>query len=216
MNDNMKIYDAVRTAPPTALRQITAGRLKGKSDINPMWRIKALTEQFGPCGIGWKYTIEKLWTEQGAGGEIAAFALINVYIKQGEKWSEPIPGIGGNSFVTKETKGMYTNDECYKMALTDAISVACKSLGFAADVYWQSDCTKYDQNNRTQEETVSEESLNAFYALGKRKGYDQNRIAEWAKQNMGNFPEKLTQKQLDPLINAMKKWPDYDPKNTQC
>ena len=29
---------------------------------------------------------------------------------------------------------MYTSDECYKMALTDALSVACKALGVAADV----------------------------------------------------------------------------------
>lgn len=31
-----------------------AGKLKGKTDINPMWRIKVLTETFGPCGEGWK------------------------------------------------------------------------------------------------------------------------------------------------------------------
>lgn len=104
MSDNMTLYNAVRTPPPEALREIKAGRLAGKSDINPMWRIKALTEQFGPCGEGWKYTIERLWTEQGANGEIAAFALINLYHKIGEGWSEPIPGIGGNSFVAKEKK----------------------------------------------------------------------------------------------------------------
>lgn len=133
MSDNMTLYNAVRTPPPEALREIKAGRLAGKSDINPMWRIKALTEQFGPCGEGWKYTIERLWTEQGANGEIAAFALINLYHRIGEGWSEPIPGIGGNSFVAKEKSGMYTSDECYKMALTDALSVACKALGVAAD-----------------------------------------------------------------------------------
>ena len=29
------------------------------------------------------------------------------------------------------------------MALTDAISVACKALGFAANIYWDNDKTKY-------------------------------------------------------------------------
>lgn len=52
MSDNMRIYDAVRAVPEEAKRAITAGRLKGKTDINPMWRIKALTELFGPCGDG--------------------------------------------------------------------------------------------------------------------------------------------------------------------
>ena len=53
MSDNMRIYNAVRAVPEEAKRAITAGRLKGKTDINPMWRIKALTELFGPCGDGW-------------------------------------------------------------------------------------------------------------------------------------------------------------------
>ena len=52
--ENMAIYEAVRKAPDNALKAIQAGRLKGKTDINPMWRIKALTEQFGPVGFGWK------------------------------------------------------------------------------------------------------------------------------------------------------------------
>lgn len=121
MSDNMNLYNSVRTPPPEALREIKAGRLAGKSDINPMWRIKALTEQFGPCGEGWKYTIEKLWTEQGANGEIAAFALINLYYRIEGQWSDPVPGIGGNSFVAKEKSGLYTSDECYKMAFTDAL-----------------------------------------------------------------------------------------------
>ena len=38
---------------------------------------------------------------------------------------------------------MYTSDECYKMALTDAISVACRALGVGADVYWEADRSKY-------------------------------------------------------------------------
>ena len=44
--DNMEIYEKVRSVPENAKRKIEAGRLKGKTDINPMWRIKTLTEQF--------------------------------------------------------------------------------------------------------------------------------------------------------------------------
>lgn len=143
MNDNLKVYEAVRTVPANALREIQAGRLKGKSDINPMWRLKTLTEQFGPCGIGWKYIVTKQWLEQGANSEQSAFVNIELYIKDGEQWSEAIPGTGGSMFVASERNGLYTSDECYKMALTDAISVACKALGFGADVYWNADTTKY-------------------------------------------------------------------------
>ena len=59
MEDNLKIYNAVKKVPKEAQRPITGGRLKGKTEINPMWRIKALTEQFGPCGIGWYYDVTR-------------------------------------------------------------------------------------------------------------------------------------------------------------
>lgn len=143
--ENLAIYNAVRIVPDSAKRQIGAGRLKGKTDINPMWRLKTLTEQFGPCGIGWKYVITDKRLEQGANGEVAAFLDIDLFVKVDGAWSDAIPGTGGSAFVAKEKNGPYTSDECFKMALTDAISVACKALGFGADVYWEADRSKYDK-----------------------------------------------------------------------
>lgn len=140
--NNMDIYDQVRQCPQDALKPIQAGRLKGKSDINPMWRIKMLTQLFGAAGIGWYYTIDKQWME-ACGDEIAAFVNISLYIRVNNEWSKPIQGTGGSMFAAKEKNGIYVSDEAYKMALTDAISVACKALGFAADVYWNTDSTKY-------------------------------------------------------------------------
>ncbi|MDY5942004.1 MAG: hypothetical protein SPJ28_00335 [Oscillospiraceae bacterium] len=143
--ENLAIYNAVRSVPDSAKRQIGAGRLKGKTDINPMWRLKTLTEQFGPCGIGWKYVITDKRLEQGANGEVAAFLDIDLFVKVDGAWSDAIPGTGGSAFVAREKSGLYTSDECFKMALTDAISVACKALGFGADVYWEADRSKYDK-----------------------------------------------------------------------
>lgn len=143
--DNLQIYNAVRAVPPEAQKAITGGRLKGMTDINPMWRIKALTEHFGLCGIGWKTEIVKCWTEPVVNNEIAAFMQINLYVKVGGQWSDPIPGTGGSSLVSNEKNGPYMSDECYKMAYTDAISVSCKMLGFGADIYWEKDKTKYDK-----------------------------------------------------------------------
>ena len=143
--ENLAIYNAVRSVPDSAKRQIGAGRLKGKTDINPMWRLKTLTEQFGPCGIGWKYVITGKRLEQGANGEVAAFLDIDLFVRVDGAWSDAIPGTGGSAFVAKEKNGSYTSDECFKMALTDAISVACKALGFGADVYWEADRSKYDK-----------------------------------------------------------------------
>lgn len=157
---NMEIYNAVRTVPENAKKPIYAGRLKGMTDINPMWRIQALTEQFGPVGIGWYYKTVRKWVEEGADGVKCAFVDIELYIKHNNEWSMPIEGTGGNSFVAKEKSGLYTSDEAFKMALTDAISVACKALGFGADVYWQAGRSKYNSTptgNGTQSKAPSQE-----------------------------------------------------------
>ena len=142
--ENMEIYKALCTPPKEALSLITGGRLKGLTDISPMWRIQALTAQFGPCGVGWKYETVEMWTEPGANGEIAAFCSIKLYIKVDGVWSDPIPGTGGSMLVSKERNGLYTDDDCYKKAQTDAISVACKALGVGGDVYMGKDPSKYN------------------------------------------------------------------------
>lgn len=141
---NMTLYDSFRKVPEEAKKKITGGRLNGFTDINPMWRIKKLTEQFGACGIGWYYDITETNLEKGANDEVAAFVKINLFVKHDSEWSNPIQGIGGSMFVSKEKNGMYTSDECLKMALTDAISTSCKALGIGADVYFEKDKTKYD------------------------------------------------------------------------
>lgn len=141
--ENMQIYDAVKTVPAEARKQIQAGRLKGFTDINPMWRIRVLTEQFGPCGFGWYYTIEREWLEPTQTGEVAAFVRINLFVKVEGEWSQPIVGVGGSAFVANERSGARMSDEAFKMAQTDALSVACKNLGIGAEVYWAAGETKY-------------------------------------------------------------------------
>jgi len=135
MEGMMEIWKKFNRPPETALKSIQAGRLKGKSDINPQWRYQAMTEVFGPCGIGWKYTIDSLWTVPASDNQHFAFANISLYIKQGYEWSEPIPANGGSIMVAKESSGMHSNDEAYKMAITDALGTAMKMLGVAAEIY---------------------------------------------------------------------------------
>ncbi|MDD7511028.1 MAG: hypothetical protein PUK21_01400 [Peptostreptococcaceae bacterium] len=156
MLDNLTLYNQVREVPKQAQKMIRGGRLNGMTDINPMWRIKTLTEQFGVCGVGWRYNIKKTWTEKVTDEEITANIEIELFIKVDGEWSEPIVGLGGSMLSTKQKNGIYVNDECYKMALTDAISVACKALGFGADIYWQSDNTKYNDNKKTHAEPKQE------------------------------------------------------------
>lgn len=156
--ENMSIYDKVRNCPPEALRPIQAGKLKGKSDINPMWRIKILTELFGPCGVGWRTEEETFWTTPGANGEVIAWCSLKLRYADTEsgEWSDPVFGIGGSMLVDTQKGNLTSNDDGFKMAHTDAISVACKALGIAADVYWNADATKYTAATKEPDPPICE------------------------------------------------------------
>lgn len=162
--ENTKIYEQLRAVPENAKKPITAGRLKNMTNISPMWRIKRLTEVFGPCGIGWKPEISDKRTEEGADGQKIAIVDINLYIRNGEQWSDPIPGTGGSMLVANETKGPYTSDEAFKMAYTDAISVAAKMLGLGADVYYREDLENFSENTKYDKDDLSSHNVLAVRA----------------------------------------------------
>lgn len=133
--ENLEIYRRMSEPPKSALKTIGGGKLKGMTDINPQWRYKVMTENFGIVGIGWKYTIDKTWLETAANGEIIANAQVSVFVKQDGEWSDPIVGVGGSKLVARERDGLASNDEAFKMAVTDAFSTSLKMLGVAAAIY---------------------------------------------------------------------------------
>lgn len=143
--ENLELYNFWKKVPDNAQRTIQGGNLNGKTDINPQWRIEVLTQKFGPVGFGWVTEIIEHWDDVATIGntvERVAWVRINLRVCVDGKWSQPIEGIGGSKYAGKG-RGSELNDEAFKMAETDAISVACKKLGIGADVYWNKDATKY-------------------------------------------------------------------------
>ena len=212
--DNMKLYNMGREVPSEAKKSISAGRLKGMTDINPMWRIKRLTEMFGACGIGWWYEItDKQIVCDETTKQKAAFVDILLFYKDPDsgKDSHGIPGTGGSSFVAQESKGAYLSDECFKMALTDAISVAAKALGIGADVYFDKDRTKYSGQEEPQQikmETV-EDAANYVLNFGKYSGKTlgevlktDSKYAEWLYDNEKTDP--AIKKGIEILLQAVR------------
>ena len=152
---NLGIWDKLKDVPASAQKKIAAGRLKGFTDISPQWRYHITTETFGPIGIGWKYTIDRQWIEEGSYEQKTAFTNISLFVKQEDgEWSDAIPGTGGSMYIAEENKTdyntkekykyLYTSDEAFKMSLTDALSVALKMLGVGAVIYSSgNDYSKY-------------------------------------------------------------------------
>ena len=142
--ENMRYYNQGREVPANAQKSFSNGRFTG-TDINPMWRIKKLTEMFGPAGIGWYTEVTRQDTIAVDDGNVMVFVDLNLYIKDGENWSKPIFGTGGNTLKTKG-KG---DDDGFKKAYTDALSIACKALGIGADVWYSADAdSNYDPQSK--------------------------------------------------------------------
>ena len=176
MDTNLRIYDKLREVPENAKKPITGGRLNGFTDINSMWRIRALTEQFGPCGEGWYLEVKDFWSEEH-GEETAVFIIVNLYYKMSSgEWSLPVTGIGGNKIVKKEKSGTYVSDEAYKMAETDAIGSACKKLGMGADVYWSEDRTKYVDTKEPK--NIDQTKARALKAKCKNAGVSLDKLCQ--------------------------------------
>ena len=202
ITENLKFYEQYRNPPAEALKNFDNGTFKG-TDINAQWRIKCLTEYFGMCGIGWYYDIVRTWNEMGENSkETLAFAEIKLYVKSNGEWSKGISGIGGNKMesFTKSSQYWKINDECYKMAVTDAIGNACKSLGIGADIYWNGDKSKYtsEETNNNAKVLCSAEQVARMREL---KVVEQNILTKFKIQKL----EDLTASQAQWVINTKEK-----------
>ena len=144
--NKMEIYEAGRSVPAEAQKAFSNGSFSG-TDINPMWRIKKLTELFGPAGVGW-YTEVLSERAETYGETVMAIVDINLYIKVDGEWSKPIYGTGGNQLVQVTKSGARPSDEGYKKAYTDALSIACKALGIGADIWYSKDPTVSDPTSK--------------------------------------------------------------------
>jgi len=173
------LWDKLKRPPASALKAIGGGRLKGMTDISPQWRYQALTEALGPCGVGWKFTIDRLWNECGPDGIVFAFAQVSLFVNI-DGWSEGIPGVGGSMLVDKEKSGLHGSDEAFKMAVTDALSVAMKMIGVAADIYlgnW--DGSKYKEPPVDKNAKISAEQADDLQKLVTVVGADADKFLEY-------------------------------------
>ena len=160
MNMNEK-FKLMARPPKEALNTIQFGKLKGKSDINPQWRIEALTEVFGLCGVGWYYEILAVdYQDVVETGERMVYITIGIHVRQEDgTWSAPVIGIGGDFTIVRDKNGIHGNDEAFQMALTDALGKAAKCVGIANDIYRGKYDSKYgwrDEREKQRQKAMEE------------------------------------------------------------
>lgn len=134
MTDNLALWKAVEKTPPSQVKEITGKSYKGNSP-KPHYLVHKATETFGPCGIGWGFTIEDERIEEGAGGERMSIARVKVWYEWNGKRGE-VEHIGGTSFSGIRASGKpFTDEDAPKKSVTDALIKALSMIGFAGDIF---------------------------------------------------------------------------------
>lgn len=164
---NLETWQKVKQVPPQFLKPIGFGKLKGKSDINPQWRLMAMTQAFGQVGHGWNYRIVRTWSEPHPNGSVMCFAEVAVQTKVDGEWGKEFSGIGGSEIIESNKNGLQSNDDGYKMAVTDALSVAFKAVGVAGDIYLGNfDGSKYKEDlSKAFNEPISQDKINQLQEI---------------------------------------------------
>lgn len=202
-------YNAVKTVPQSALKIIDFGKLKGKYDISPQWRWEILTEVYGMCGVGWYFDIvdtEQVFVE--ATGETMLYVKVNLYIKDGNAWSKPIPGYGGDFLIYKDKNGYHGNDEAFKMAVTDALGTAAKMIGVGADVYRGLQDTKINAAAEKEKKEKEFDPHNAYAIILKmanEHGLNEEQVAHQLTEMFGvGVIDNITRNQMSKLYDWVK------------
>lgn len=171
------------------------------SSVNPTYRIMQMTKHFGPCGLGWGY-LQPVFTTHQIGDTLLVFCEIALWYtdKQTGAKSELIYGRGGDVVSGKNKYGIYTDDESYKKAQTDALGNAMKMVGVSADVHLGLyDDDKYVAEKHRQAERAPEpqrdkprENGKQVFEVGTIDGHilvEADRPRDWCKAILAELKE---------------------------
>jgi hypothetical protein len=152
-----------------------------------------MTEQFGPCGIGWgmdKPEFQLVTVKD----DIAVYCTVSLWYLDGDKRGV-VYGVGGD-FAAKTNKyGLSADDEAFKKSFTDALSNAMKHLGVGADVHMgQFDDLKYVNDLKrefAEEEREQKKPANTQHPVTRPVQLDPAKQDAATKQSQERAAENL-------------------------
>lgn len=217
MSDNLALWQAVETTPPSQTKAITGKAYQGTSP-KPHYLIHKATETFGPCGIGWGFTIEDERIEEGAPGDRMHIARVKVWFKWNGERGE-VEHIGGTQFSGTRASGKpFTDEDAPKKSVTDALIKALSMLGFAGDIFMgRYDDSKYVTDLRTDEaqasKSKSKAEARAVYTTlqaALRAGTSRSELKAWwegCKDTRAQLPADWHKSLRDELVKHLETLP---------
>lgn len=183
--ENTDLWDKLGKTDPAHTKGFTrGGGFKGTA-IKPMFSYRRMTEEFGPCGIGWGVG-EPSFQVVPAGEEILVFCTVSVWHG---KPDQLVYGVGGDKAVVKQSSGLRSDDEAFKKAFTDAVTNGLKLIGVGADVHMgMFDDSKYVNSMR---EEFSGQQQNQNNQPDQSAGASQKPSAAHQKRQLDEIEKEL-------------------------
>ena len=146
--NHMAMWDRLQTTPASATKPFKGkGGFSGTA-INGMYIQKRLTEEFGPCGAGWRFVMDHEEIVEGhtlKNGDKAKLHKVRGHIEYriglagvigvDDPWFATSPQFGQTMLVSEDGRGVWTDEEAAKKSTTDCLGKCASSLGIGADIF---------------------------------------------------------------------------------
>ena len=136
---NIDLWESVEKTNPAHTKKVTFGR--AITAIDPYQQMKNATRQFGPVGIGWGWSVERV--EYLPTNELGLLIRMWHTSKENtfDQWGQ------ASLYIDKAEKKKDT--DCFKKATTDGVTKCLSLIGFNADVF----LGKFEDNKYVQQLT---------------------------------------------------------------
>lgn len=144
--ENKALWQRVCRTDPAHVKPITGKQYQGNSP-KPYWIVERLTEEFGPCGLGWGFTILNERMERLSDTDILHVAVVRLWYVMPQanvaghlRDAGPLRGeleqIGQTKATYMTSKGsLMVDEDAPKKSVTDALVKCASYLGFAGDIF---------------------------------------------------------------------------------
>lgn len=188
---NKALWERVCVTDPAAVKPITGKQYNGNSP-KPFWIVERLTDEFGPCGIGWGFSIVNERFERFSDTDSLHVAVVRFwYVIDGKRGELEQIGQTKGSYLSNGGK-FIVDEDAPKKSVTDALVKCASYLGFAGDIFsgrW--DDSKYVAEARAEWEGRKRE------ADPRRREWLDARKAEIAAAKTGGELKKVMTSAID-------------------
>ncbi len=207
MKNTTDLWDRVCKTDPAAVKPITGKQYQGNSP-KPYYIVRRLTEEFGPCGDGWGFTILSERMERLTEKDVLHIACVRLWYENQDGRRCEFDQMGQTKAVyAKKDGGLVVDEDAPKKSVTDALVKCASYLGFAGDIFsgrW--DDSKYvaELKREFEEPKLSKPQITALKKLIEEVSADESMLLEWLSSKIGSEVPSLEQAPAETYQHIVK------------